>query len=169
MLQQISYIVYFLLWSILVTILFFENLFSGASLQLGGNITSLYTILLVPVLVFLYDSINIESTHIFTKRNTKKIILFLWIVWVGYFLGMTFTTLFFISILLLHFIFFLDSRVSFFLAIIAFLYVMFYLLTWNTQKSEIFSIYAYYFLIIWVCSEVISSVVIPKIIQLWKK
>lgn len=55
-------------------------------------------------------------------------------------------------------LFLVDSRLSFFIAFIFLSFTPMYLIIWNTAKAEILSIYAYYFLVIWVILSIVESI-----------
>lgn len=61
--------------------------------------------------------------------------------------------------LLFCMLFFIDNRLSFFIALSLLGFVPVYLLIWESAKAENLSIYSYYFLIIWVVISIFENII----------
>jgi len=160
MLQHISHILYFLLGAILLAVLVMSSLFP-ASLDAWWNIIYIYTILLLPFIVYIYDIIDVERPNYSLQRWSSVIVFAILLLVFG--VEPIYTG--FLVLLYASVVVDIDSRLSFLLALICFLYVFLYLLMSDSGATEQFSIYAYYFLIIWVVSEWIKSFILPKILR----
>lgn len=167
MFRHISQIIYFLLASILVGLLILTSFFWQENFVLSNNIAYLYALLLLPIFVYIYDLTITDTKNIFMKSYIPKYIGVIVLAILLYMFDISSTTLFFVVFFLFSILFPIDTRVSFFAALVLFVFVMFYIITGNTQMAEDLSIYAYYFLIMGVLLEILSHTLLPKVLKTW--
>ncbi len=74
-----------------------------------------------------------------------------------------------IGYILFCLLFLVDSRISFLIALCFLSFVPVYLIIWDNTKAENLSIYAYYFLIIWVIISIYENYYFDKFIDNWNK
>lgn len=161
-LHKISQFLYFQIACIFVVLIYMYSAFPQ-----GGTwyiIYILLALLLLPLIdTLINSSLSPENKNIFRSAS--------FISWLAFLLlGLTGLYLFWvmrIEILLLSLIVFLryykfGGRIFFISALIIFAYVALSLSVWNNTLAELLSIYAYYFLIAWVMSEVLEKISFPK-------
>jgi len=104
------------------------------------------------------DSDN-KNEWLFLKNIILKIFLFLTIlIWMYFLFNFSLINYLITWFIISSIIFQIDSRISFSIALILLLYVIFYISFWDQKIAENLSIYAYYFLVIWVWIEILSNI-----------
>lgn len=125
--------------------------------NLSVNFIYLFTVLLIPVFDYIINTVKKEiNPNVF---SFDSLTLFKWVLFliIGGFLYLKWYSLPSISTLLFLVFFLLfdfGSKIPFFVALILFLYSAIYIVSGETATADSLSIYAYYFLIIWVAIQV---------------
>ncbi len=96
--------------------------------------------------------------------NILKYILVLTYTIVAYkFLDFNILSEFLVGYTIFCIIFFIDSRISFLITVCFMSFVSAYLIVWDKLKAENLSIYAYYFLVIWVLMTIYENYNLKKL------
>lgn len=174
MIAQIAHILYFLITAILIGILFLHNIVAHKStFEIGENSIYLFTLVLAPlavqVLKSIFPKIHIQKMGFHVFSQWKHITTLIFLVWGIYFFTKDVQITLYSSFFLLSLVLSVDSRLSFFIAFVLFVYVAFFLWVSNQDMAEKLSVHAYYFLVLWVLIEIAQSFILPKISKLWKK
>lgn len=149
-----KYLYFFLVW-VFVFLCWVSLTFSGQ--KLWTNFIYLFTVLLLPVFDYILSTVWKEfDRSVFGLDSTSlfKVILFVIIAGIVYWLWYSLYASLTILFLALFLLFNLGSKIPFFIALILFLYSAIYIVSGNTNIADTLSIYAYYYLIIWVVLQV---------------
>ena len=121
---------------------------------------------IINILRFIYKE-NLGNTKNSFIENTflKFFILWLVIIWLYTLTNLTIISIWILLFITTAIIFFIDSRYSFLIALVFLIYTPFYLILWDKKIAEQLSIYAYYFLIIWVWLEIIYNIFNEKLLK----
>lgn len=163
MLQTLSKYIFFILiisfFSVLYLKIFWKNF------SINTNFLYLFWILILPFFDKIIELIKEDFSFYFKNFDSKKfkknlffrifVLIFLTII-------ILFLNLEIINFLILEFIAFslifkLDSRISFLIALFLLIYTVLFIILWDKKIAETTSIYAYYFLIIWVWLEITTN------------
>lgn len=152
----ISFISFLLLWIIILNsflpeIVHFEKKYLYF-------VHSLSIILIINIINLIFKEKTNNLWNIFTNNIFIKIFI-LFLVWFSLYNFTNFSniSLSIILFIIYSIIFFLDSRYSFLIALVLLIYTPFYLIIGNEAIAEQLSIYAYYFLVIWVWLEIFHN------------
>jgi len=169
MIKTISHYIYFFLWSVFLMLMLLSSFFEK-EISLNSNIVYLYTILLIPLFDYLVTVLRQEN-NIFsfslpkiTKKEFVKYMSFgVFLIFLIFYKKYDFWVVGILSFLVISFLWKWDSRISFFMALMILVYIPIYLIMWEKDFAEKMSIYAYYFLIIWVVVELWKTISFKKI------
>jgi len=161
-LLKISQFLYFQLVSIFLLLLYLYNTYSWS--DISSFVYVYFTLLLIPLVDTLLSGVfsGMRKIKILNKKN---IIGFISYVFVNILLLIFwyFTILLFLCISVIYTcIYKIDGRLYFISALLVFLYVMVWLIIWDSTFAEGLSILAYYLLIAWVVSQVYENISLPK-------
>ncbi len=151
MLSSIVQYLYIFLLIIFGVFVFIVNYFEKISI--GESFLYFYTLLLIPVFDYIiWNNLSKKAFYAFIPRwiNMLKYFSLLIVALILSYFDIDSVYLYMIVFLLWSILFNIDSRVSFIAALILFLYVPVLMMIGKANIAETFSIYAYYFLIIWV-------------------
>jgi len=113
-------------------------------------------IITIYVLHMLYKDIEIHNIDYYYIFKKSLIFIIIWVLLYSYLSLINYLITLFI---VFSIIFINDWRISFLIALLLLLYTVFHITIWDKKLAEQFSIYAYYFLVIWVWIEILSSVI----------
>lgn len=100
-----------------------------------------------------------KSDLSFNWTNVLKYTLFFIIIIILYkFFDFSILNKIIILYLIFCLLFYIDSRISFLVALSLLSFVPIFIIMENKEKAEILSIYTYYFLVIWVVSEIYQNI-----------
>ena len=149
-----KYVYFFLVW-VFIFLCWVSLSFSWGALW--NNFIYLFTILLIPVFDYIIGTVWKEfdkTVFWFDSSTLLKALLFIILSGIVYSLGYSLYASMTILFLVLFLLFNLGSKIPFFVALVLFLYSAIYIVSGNTQTADTLSIYAYYYLIIWVILQV---------------
>jgi hypothetical protein len=148
----------FLFFSVIFIYSFFNEL------KINTNFYYIFWILLLPFLDKILDYIKKDFSFIETNNKNfyLRIFIFSLITFFLIFFNISIINFLILIFILFSFLFNLDSRITFLIALILLFYTVYSIWIWNKKLAETFSIYAYYFLIIWVFQEIIISLFFYK-------
>lgn len=130
-LQKFSQVCYYFMFILLCSYIILSLVFDK-KVDIPVQILAIFSLLLLPIIDGIYNSIFEQDMSSSMYPVKKKIITFL------------------------------DSRIFFGGALILFCYVVFFLILWDSPAAEKFSIYAYYLLLIWVIFQIGTSVIASR-------
>ena len=161
MLQVIAQYAYFFLVSVFVVFLGIWYIYSD-QVGFGPQMILLFTVLLIPFFDYIIEFLKREKIaqvflHV-APKNLYKLLFFSVILIILWYIDYSLLHLYMIAFLFVSIALSLDSRVSFLVSLVLFLYIAVFLLLGNDVASEKLSIYAYYFLIIGVVVQICESV-----------
>jgi len=167
MLKKISQILYVFLSTFLVLFLIF--LWINNELKVDSKIIYLFILILIPFLEPLINTTRKDSEKINLKinnwNNLYKYLSLLVISILLYYYWVSEINILIIFYLIFSILFYIDSRISFLIALILLSSTIVYLIIWDKKLAELLSINAYYFLIIWVIIEIKSNLFPKKEIE----
>ena len=167
MLKKLSKILYIFLISLLI--LWIIIYFIKWKVFLDTKIFYLFFLLLFPFIDTFIESVRKDfsiwnlSTAYWNNLEKYAWLVVLWIIM--YFYGSGFSSIWIILFLAFSLLFRIDSRVSFVGALILLILTPLYLIIWDKEIAESVSIFAYYFLIIWVVLEIRNQIFPEKSIK----
>ncbi len=164
MLYSLSKYIFFILILSFLSVLY---LYITKKYPINTNFLYLFWILLIPFFDKIINFIKKDFSFNYTEKIDKylflKIFILIILIIILIFFKVTiinFATLFFIIFAIL---FKLDPRLSFLLALFLLCYTVLFILIEDKKIAEQLSIYAYYFLIIWVWLEITENLFFKKI------
>lgn len=155
MLFKNSYYSYFFLVFVFLFLCFVSLFFSWDPLT--KNFIYLFTVLLLPIFDYMIDVIKKEFDMTVFKVDSLTLLKYIFLLCVWSFLySKWYTTPTLLTLLFLVFslLFHIWSKIPFFIALLLFLYSAVHIIWWLPKVADTLSIYAYYFLIIWVLTQV---------------
>jgi len=158
--NKISYLLVifllFLLWWIITLNWFFPN-----KIIINDSYINILHILSWIVSIYILNQISKGGNMFYTKNKNVNILIKIWIliiIWILLFIKLNLLNFLIIFFIIASILLNIDSRISFLIALILLIYTVFYISIWNNKEiAEKLSIYAYYFLIIWVWLEIFSN------------
>lgn len=153
---------YFRLWWLSLGILFFFEILASSffNFKLSKDIIILFTLIVMPLFNILIGEIKKDFFHASLKFSWINIIKYLTIL-----IAILFYTNFikyniFELLIFIYFIFSVlfvfESRLPFLIALILLSYCPIFLITNNNANAELFAVYTYYFLCIWVITQILE-------------
>ncbi len=172
MLQTLSKYIFFVLIFSFFSILFLS--YFSKDFSLNNNFIYLFWILILVFFDKIIEFIKKEDFSFYFKnldfeKDKKNLFIRIFLL-IFFTILLLFLELEIINFLILEFIIFsiffkLDSRISFSIALVLLCYTIFFIFFEDKKMSEILSIYAYYFLIIWVWLEIFQNLLSKKQIK----
>ncbi len=161
MLQVIAQYIYFFLVSVFMVFLAVGYFYSD-QVNFGPQMILLFTVLLIPFFDYIIEFLRRENiARVFLHVPQKKLYKLLFscvILSLLWYLDYSVVHITMMAFLFVSISLSLDSRISFLVSLVLFLYIAVFLLLGNEIASEKLSIYAYYFLIIGVVVQICESV-----------
>lgn len=146
----------FLLFIIILLTSFF-------SLEIGNVVLYIFMYIFVFLIWFIIWEIRKDFViwdFLFKWKNVFKYIVILLYIFIAYkFSDFNLMLEIIIWYILFCLLFFIDSRISFLIALSLLSFVPVFLIMWDNSKAETLSIYTYYFLIIWVFMSIYENII----------
>lgn len=157
-------IVFFCSVFLILTLIILSSFFD---IKLDNNIFYLFSFVFIFVVNFVIKEIQKDFSSLYFKFQWVNVIKYLIII-IYIFLSYKYLDWIFINkvivwYILITFLFIIDSRVSFSIALFLFGFTPIYLVIWQNDIAESISVYAYYFLVIWVIISIIENIFIKKL------
>lgn len=155
------FIVFILIWAILLNLILDQKIVLESSYLYILHIISL--IVWSYLLNMIFKDKNQQKKWLFIKNIFLQFsLLLLILIWIYFLFNLSLINYLIIWFIISSIIFSIDSRISFSIALILLFYVVFYISSWDNKTAEKLSIYTYYFLVIWVWLEILSSLLENK-------
>lgn len=137
------------------------------SIKLDNNILYLFGFVFIFILTFIIKEIKKDFSSLdmkFQWTNVIKYLIIIIYILISYkFFDYLIINKIIFWYILFSILFVIDSRISFAIALIFLSFSPIYLIIWQNNIAENLSIYAYYFLVIWVFTSIIESIIIKKL------
>jgi len=157
-------IVFFCSGFLIITLIILSSFFN---IKLDNSILYLFSFVFIFVVNFIIREIQKDFSSLnfnFQWVNViKYLIIIIYVFWGYKYLDWIFINKVIIWYILVSALFLIDSRISFAIALFLLSFTPIYLLIWQNEIAESISIYAYYFLLIWVIIGIIENIFIKKL------